>query len=249
MMATRALIFLLLILAGAGVAQAAPIELVSPARQVTLLELYTSEGCSSCPPADRWLSGFTGDARLWREIVPVAFHVDYWNSLGWRDRFSDAGYSARQQNYYRHRYVKGVYTPGFLTNGREWRNGFGIHRLPPPATGAAGVLRAVIDTDSARVEFVPATPQPSSLVLNVAFLGFQQTSAVAGGENRGKQLVHDFVVLAFRQVAQSGGDTRHRWTLDGLSAMRPQQAGGIALWVTAGDDPTPLQATGGWLHP
>ena len=71
----------------------------STAEQTMLLELYTSEGCSSCPPADHWLSKFKQDSRLWRQIVPVAFHVDYWDYLGWGDRFAKAEFTQRQQHY------------------------------------------------------------------------------------------------------------------------------------------------------
>lgn len=59
-----------------------PVRFTSPVLRTTLLELYTSEGCSSCPPADRWLSTLKDDPRLWKEVVPIAFHVDYWNYLG-----------------------------------------------------------------------------------------------------------------------------------------------------------------------
>jgi hypothetical protein len=248
MTCARALIWLLMF-AAIQTAQAAPTELTSPARQTTLLELYTSEGCSSCPPADRWLSRFKSDARLWQDVVPVAFHVDYWNDLGWRDRFSAARYSNRQRDYQLHQYLSQVYTPGMMANGREWRSWFGLRTLPPPEDTEVGVLKVVIDKDAATVEFTPTHQQPASLVLNLAFLGFDQTTTVAAGENRGKKLIHDFVVLNFRQIPQRGHTARPHWTLDDLSASRPDQATAVALWITAADDPTPLQATGGWLQP
>ena len=72
------------------VSPAAPVTFASTARQTSLLELYTSEGCSSCPPAEAWLSGLKDNPGLWRDFVPVAFHVDYWNYLGWRDKWSRA---------------------------------------------------------------------------------------------------------------------------------------------------------------
>ena len=75
---------------------AAPVSFSSPVQQATLIELYTSEGCSSCPPADSWLSQFKDNEHLWTQIVPVSFHVDYWDNLGWRDRFSSAEFSRRQ---------------------------------------------------------------------------------------------------------------------------------------------------------
>src|SRR6202020_1540486 len=68
-------------------------------QRVALLEVYTSEGCSSCPPAESWLSELKGSQGLWNEFVPVAFHVDYWNNLGWKDRFSDKQYTERKKSY------------------------------------------------------------------------------------------------------------------------------------------------------
>src|SRR6266581_5068954 len=64
-----------------------------------LVELFTSEGCSSCPPADAWISQLKESPDLWKKIVPVAFHVDYWNNLGWRDRFAKPEFTARQRRY------------------------------------------------------------------------------------------------------------------------------------------------------
>src|SRR5579862_2415659 len=89
---------ILAVLAGIA-ANAAPLQFQSSERQVALVELYTSEGCSSCPPAESWLSGLKEKPGLWSEFVPVAFHVDYWNSLGWRDKWSSQQYSDRQRDY------------------------------------------------------------------------------------------------------------------------------------------------------
>src|SRR5713226_2490390 len=64
-------------------------------QKIHLLELFTSEGCSSCPPAEAWLSKLKSDPRLWKDFVPLAFHVDYWDRLGWRDRFSSRAWTER----------------------------------------------------------------------------------------------------------------------------------------------------------
>src|SRR3954454_1449306 len=69
-----------------------------PAR-THLIELFTSEGCSSCPPAEAWLSKLKTEPQLWRDFVPVAFHVDYWGHLGWRDPFASKIWTARQYEY------------------------------------------------------------------------------------------------------------------------------------------------------
>src|SRR6266436_651609 len=71
----------------------------SNAKQTALIELYTSEGCSSCPPAEAWLSQLKADPRLWKDFVPLAFHVDYWDYLGWRDPFASKEWTARQYRY------------------------------------------------------------------------------------------------------------------------------------------------------
>ena len=68
-------------------------------QQTVLVELYTSEGCSSCPPAEAWMSRLQGDPGLWKKFVPIAFHVDYWDRLGWRDRFSSRNWTERQSRY------------------------------------------------------------------------------------------------------------------------------------------------------
>src|SRR5271154_4189044 len=94
-------------------ASGAPIEFHSPERQVALLELYTSEGCSSCPPAETWLSGLKDAPGLWSNFVPLAFHVDYWDYLGWKDKWANQQFSERQRDYASLWAAKNIYTPEF----------------------------------------------------------------------------------------------------------------------------------------
>ena len=119
---TAAAILVLLAAQGAGAATVEPLEFASGRSRVALIELYTSEGCSSCPPADRWLSKLRNERQLWRDYVPIAFHVDYWDYIGWRDRFAHTEYSNRQRQYQREGGTGVVYTPGFFNNGEEWRD-------------------------------------------------------------------------------------------------------------------------------
>ena len=95
-------------------------QLHSGNQQTTLVKLYTSVGCSSCPPADRWYSRLREHPDLWQSVIPIAFHVDYWNYLGWPDRFSDRSYSSRQRKYRSQGRASGVYTPGVFAAGC-WR--------------------------------------------------------------------------------------------------------------------------------
>jgi len=246
---TKLSVFISLVAAAliANEASAASRIISSTGQRAVLIELYTSEGCSSCPPADRWLSRLKDEPRLWKLIVPVAFHVDYWDHLGWRDRFAQTRFSKRQSDYQRHDYLQTVYTPGVMKNGREWR-GWRDGEIPIPTDrDNAGILKAGLHNDNTVVEFMPARRYRSPLVLNIALLGFDLSTRVGAGENAGKTLSHDFVVMDFRQISQAPQDGRFRWKLPQRFNTLVQEASGIALWVTAGDDPTPLQTTGGWL--
>ena len=121
--------------------------------RVSLLEVYTSEGCSSCPPAESWLSGFKTDNRLWKEIVPIAFHVDYWDDLGWKDRFAKREYTARQRAYSLGWGTSSVYTPGFVLDGHEWKGWFDGNSLPAPSDRPSGRLEVKIENKKATINF------------------------------------------------------------------------------------------------
>lgn len=219
----------------------------SPVEQANLIELFTSEGCSSCPPADRWLSGLKDHPDLWEELVPVAFHVDYWDYIGWSDRFARPEYSQRQRRYAREGGVDVVYTPGVMSNGKEWRN----FSWRPPETGGGrdvGVLEARVHGNAVDASFTPVGETPDEkLVLNIALLGAGLSTNVEAGENRGRELRHDFAVLEFG---------RARFDREGqayaVSASLPKsdvdaERFALALWVSARGTQAPIQATGGWL--
>ena len=100
---------------------AAEARFASGPQQTALIELYTSEGCSSCPPAETWMSRLKESPGLWKQFVPIAFHVDYWDRLGWRDRFSSQRWTERQRRYASLWQSESVYTPAVVVNGREQR--------------------------------------------------------------------------------------------------------------------------------
>ena len=99
-----------LLAAAAGVS-GEPLHFSSGPERIALIELYTSEGCSSCPPADRWLGALAGRQGLWKDFVPVEFHVNYWDSLGWKDRLSTPEFTAREYAYSSAWGAPNVYTP------------------------------------------------------------------------------------------------------------------------------------------
>lgn len=217
-------------------------------QQTLLLELYTSEGCSSCPPAERWLSALKNDPGLWKQIIPVAFHVDYWNYLGWTDRFSKAEYAFRQRQYAKVGNANSVYTPGLFQNGLEWRAWFRNPNLQTKVAPIAGALTVSINSSMFEANYSPVTAISSPLVLNVAVLGFNLSTEVLDGENQGKVLEHDFVVLSFNSYPNNVTAAKHNWHID--ANIIPQAAKhdlGLAIWVTRANNPTPLQSTGGWL--
>lgn len=102
---------------------AAECAVTSGSQRVAVLELYTSEGCDSCPPADKWISELPAKKLNVDRVVPLAFHVDYWNQLGWIDPFSQPVFSARQRQHSKRRGVSFVVTPQLLLNGQDYRRG------------------------------------------------------------------------------------------------------------------------------
>ena len=215
--------------------------------RVALIELYTSEGCSSCPPAEAWLDGLGARPELWRDFVPIAFHVNYWDNLGWPDRFASREFTLRQYAHASAWGTTSVYTPCFVRDGAEWHP---ADAGPGSTASRPGTLTAILlPGGRCRVEFVPAGASPADgLVAHVALLGSGFTSRVTAGENRGRTLTHQFVALALTTAPTAPGPAGATVELplpSGNTAGSTRQA--IAIWVTRGDDLTPLQATGGWL--
>ena len=217
--------------------------------RVTLLELYSSEGCSSCPPAEHWIGGLRTRSDLWRRLVPLNLHVSYWDRLGWRDPYASPENTERQYRYVRHLGIGSPYTPGFFVNGREWRGFFEGRRLTPDPAVPVGPLRLAIHEDEIRAEFLPAAASGDVLELHVAVLGFDLSSDVRAGENRGRRLVQNFVVLALETERTQLEGGLYAWQLE-LPLPRDEWPPdvGLASWVTLPDDPTPIQAVGGELR-
>jgi methionine-R-sulfoxide reductase len=236
---------LALMAAGATHAHAQTIQ-SGPAR-VALLELYTSEGCSSCPPAEDLCSQLAKNDRLWKDVVPVAFHVDYWDYLGWGDVFATAAYSERQRDYAEAWKSDRIYTPGFVLNGKEWR-GWRENATFPEATENAGALSLELAPAGGTVRFAPAAKFEGG-VAHIALLGTGVTRKINAGENKGRTLTHDFVVLDYRNAnltQQNGAWIASTVTLRKPSGVTPSRYA-MAVWVTGPGGDAPLQAAGGWL--
>ena len=164
----------------------------------TLLELFTSEGCSSCPPADRWLSGLRAQTGREQRLVPLAFHVDYWNRLGWADRFSKPAYSARQRWIADVNRSRTIYTPQFVLDGRDARPmRAGLPELRNDRKAAAELRLELGPAAAGRLEVSGEARLHTSIEGAQVFLALYEnnlTSRIDAGENTGSLLKHDFVV-------------------------------------------------------
>ncbi len=180
---------------------AAQCQASSGSQRVALLELYTSEGCSSCPPADRFLSSIAGQGLGAERMVPLAFHVDYWDYIGWKDRFANPAFAARQRDLVRGAGGRTVYTPQFMLNTRDLQAMRGdalastvaaINRKP----AGADIKLTLKSSATGGIDIaVNATPKTSSNpVLYVVLYQNDLSSEVRAGENSGVRLHHDYVV-------------------------------------------------------
>ena len=165
----------------------------SPENKVHVVELFTSQGCSSCPPADRWLLEVAQAYPDFQRVIPLAFHVTYWDQLGWRDDFAQKPFDARQRAMAR-RENTGVYTPGMFLNGREWRTWRQGASLPlPERVGVLSFERVERDT---HFKFMPVGTVTNQLQLHTAFLTRSASTPVRRGENRGRELTEGYLVSA-----------------------------------------------------
>jgi hypothetical protein len=220
-------------LASTTVTVAAPsCRVESGARAPQVVELYTSEGCSSCPPADQWLSSLKGRA----DLLPLAFHVNYWDRLGWTDRFASPEATARQAALARLD-RSGVYTPQVRVDGRDWRTWPTLPPLAPASVPPALTLVREADTVSAQVAAAPGR----QLAGYWAVLEDGHVSAVKAGENSGTTLRHDHVVRLLQPVpAWAGGDGLRAQLA--VSRGVPEHPRRVVFVVTDAATQRPLQA-------
>jgi hypothetical protein len=227
-MQLRAVLFLATVIATAPVAAVPACTAASDALARPLIELYTSEGCDSCPPAERWLSSrFPADAR--QAAIALAFHVDYWDRLGWVDRFASAQYTDRQYQSMRANGATFVYTPQVLLQGHDyasWNRDAGkaidaAAQSPAAATIAVDVAAAGRAVDvHVRAQVVSGARGDAELVVAYADSGL--VSDVGAGENRGQRLAHDHVVRALRGAGHADAAGRIDAT---VSLPRPAERG------------------------
>ncbi|AOW12605.1 hypothetical protein LPB72_16335 [Hydrogenophaga crassostreae] len=198
----------------APLAQAAVCEATSGAKPPMVVELYTSEGCSSCPPADLWLSTLNDQPG----ILPLAFHVNYWNHLGWQDRFATPATTQRQHQVRAVQKGKYVYTPQVVLNGQDhrgWRGETPATLLMAVQTNQASTPSLKLVREGRRVTAaVGAIGGASTLAGYWAVLQDGLVSQVTRGENAGETLTHDHVVSLYQPVSAWTASEPRRLQLD-----------------------------------
>ena len=221
-------------------------------KTAALVELYTSEGCSSCPPADRQLSRLRQALDPAAEVVPLALHVGYWDYIGWKDPYAQAAFGQRQTWLVHANQQKTVYTPQFFVGGAElraWRNALRdkVRQVNALPAAAAIRVRAGIAPDGALALSAEATARagagPAALYLALTESGL--ASQVTRGENRGATLAHDHVVRVWiGPVRLTGGAAQvqrdialpaawNRARLKVVAFVQDERTGGVLQAVSA----------------
>jgi hypothetical protein len=191
-------------LAGAANAAAPACSAGSPAFTTALVELYTSEGCDSCPPADHWLSSLFARGFRPEQVVPLALHVDYWDYIGWKDPYAKSEFSRRQHKLLQMGRAPLIYTPQVVLQGQDFRR-WGTdeftrtvaHINSTPARARIRLSLQSITKDAANIGLAAELLEPAAqkhAALYVAAYENKLASDVRAGENRGRRLEHDFVV-------------------------------------------------------
>ena len=206
-----------------------------------VIELYTSEGCSSCPPADKWLSSLKND-KAYEGAVIQSFHVSYWDDLGWVDRFAKSEFNLRQRQVAAWQRSRSVYTPQIVNNGSDapLRSFFGLGSKSdaPKSPASFDVVVTGETKNSFRAEVTAAnTNEMWAAYWTVTEDG--HSSKVRAGENRGESLQHDFVVRQYVTVPTQRGSAKLRFDAGPADPAHPRRVNFVVFSPETGK---PLQA-------
>ena len=222
-----------------------PIVVNSGDRQTAVVELYTSEGCSSCPRADRWLEKLVTAPQQDLDLLALAFHVDYWDHLGWKDRFSNVDYTKRQRVLGANNRQRTIYTPEFFVNGKEARGSGNILNKIQQTNQQPASITLQLTVSREQSELVVAVQTPSELdngePIHHRYLVYENklSTDVKRGENSGKVLRHEQVVRYMSPPQSLQAENQHRIAID--PAWQAENVG-IAVLVTSAGAHRYLQA-------
>lgn len=202
----------------------------SPQHRVAVLELYTSEGCSSCPPADRFLSNLKAEGISDQQLIPMAFHVTYWDFIGWKDRFANKQFDERQHERAGKNKQDTVYTPQFIFAGEDYRRfasfSDDINRLISQRASVDLELNVEKRSDTLLLNLKSdiSRSQLKKVSFYIVLVENNLSSNVEDGENEGERLQHDYVVRQFLgpyfQLENNQSiELRPEWKLQDLSII------------------------------
>lgn len=219
-----------------------------------VLELFTSQGCSSCPAADAVLSKLGASSELRGRVVPLAFHVDYWNYIGWSDPFSSKAWTERQYAYGRALEQDNVYTPELVVNGRLHLNGSNergiLAEIDRASRAPNGKITVKVDRGTPgqivvdALAEIPSDLDASRLEAYVVLFENDVTTSVRRGENGGRTLHNDFIVRRFERafsIGASKGSTANGTVKVSLDSDWKTKNLGVAAFL---QDPTTMRIYG-----
>ncbi len=203
---------------------------------VAVLELFTSQGCSSCPPADALLNKIIHEEHN-AKVIGLSFHVDYWNHLGWNDPYSSNEFTKRQY-WYSPNFTSGVYTPQVVVNGNDefvgGNKSASETKIKEALSKPASVAIDLSLTDNKLVYHLEGKYEHA--ILNFAVIQNEVSNYVKRGENGGKQLIHNNVVLSF--------NTKNVQTANGEIQLKlPENASKVIIYAQSSKNATVLGAS------
>jgi len=222
------------------------LRLESGQSKVALLELYTSEGCSSCPPADAFVSSLKDSGLYPERVIPLSFHVTYWDYIGWHDPYAQKAFDRRQREIAARRKTPTIYTPQLVLDGQDVRGTGAIrtrirelNKRQPQATIALAVNTSSADAVALDLDILVQDKQlrASSAVFVVLFEN-QLVSQVKAGENTGKTLRHEYVVRQLvgpLSLSDAMPGSRHSVEIAIPESVKRENAGVVAFVQNIGD--------------
>lgn len=210
-------------------------------KKVNIIELFTSESCSSCPPAERWMNNLKNSDELFKSFVPIEFHVDYWNYLNWKDKFSRPEYTQRQRKYASWRNQNSVFTPQLLINSSlDWHYS---KPIPPKNNEESTNIKVTFDKESYKASIQIESTNSKEYTCEAALLGGNYTTKVKGGENQGRTLHHEFVALQLKST-----ESKNKKCEIKLEKKQSIPKPAIAIWIKEKGDLRIIQATGHYIN-
>ena len=220
------------------------LELTTTNTKIQLVELFTSEACAYCPEADKWMNSFSLSSQLWKEVVPVEFHVSYWNSPKLKDPFSKDEFSERQKEYSR-KIGSRTFTPQVILNGKvlkKWRRSNKIN-----SEGLSGILKVQFNEKSGEATIVySAKKSYKYLQCQGALMDGGITSKTSGGKNNEKGRHHEFAVVSFMQKKMTIDDKESKCILP--LSIKDINYNAVAFWVSNRKTYEVLQAAGKYIN-